>query len=51
MTRFLLVFAPLLEHQSPFLNNFEMIFEKLNVTFKDLDEERIFSIKIRFLCE
>jgi hypothetical protein len=39
-------FAPLLEHQSPLLNNFETFFEELNATFGDLDKKRTFNIKI-----
>jgi hypothetical protein len=39
-------FAPLLEHQSPLLNNFETFFEELNATFRDLDKKRTFNIKI-----
>jgi hypothetical protein len=42
----LALFAPLLEHQSPLLNNFETFLEKLNATFGDLDKECMSSIKI-----
>jgi hypothetical protein len=37
-------FAPLLEHQAPFLNNFETFLKKFNATFGKLDKERISSI-------
>jgi hypothetical protein len=38
--------APLLEHQSPLLNNFETFFKKFNATFGDLNKEHMSSIKI-----
>ncbi len=47
----LALFAPLLEHQSPLLNNFETFLEKLNATFGDLDKECMSSIKIWSLCQ
>jgi len=39
-------FAPLLEHKSPLLNDFETLFEKLNVTFGHSNKEHTFNIKI-----
>jgi hypothetical protein len=44
-------FAPLLEHQSPLLNNFEAFFKEFNATFGDLDKKCTFNIKIQFLCQ
>ncbi len=40
-------FTPLLEHQSPLFNDFEMLFEKFNATFGNLDKECTSNIKIR----
>jgi hypothetical protein len=39
-------FAPLLEHQSPLLNDFEMFLEEFNATFGDLDKKCMSNIKI-----
>jgi hypothetical protein len=39
-------FAPLWEHQSPLLNNFETFFEEFIATFGNLDKERMSSTKI-----
>jgi hypothetical protein len=39
-------FAPLLEHKSPLLNDFETLFEKFNVTFGHSNKEHTFNIKI-----
>jgi hypothetical protein len=39
-------FTPLLEHQSPLLNDFEAFLEKFNATFGDSNKECISNIKI-----
>jgi hypothetical protein len=44
-------FAPLMEHQSPLLNDFQVFFEKFNATFGDSNKKCIFNIKIRFFCQ
>jgi len=44
-------FAPLFEHQSPLLNNFEAFFEKFNATFGDLDKKHMSNIKIQSLYQ
>jgi hypothetical protein len=43
-------FAPLLEHQSHFLNNFEVFFEKINATFGDSNKECTSNIKMQSFC-
>jgi hypothetical protein len=44
-------FTPLLEHQSPLLNDFEAFLEEFNATFGDLNKECISNIKIRSFCQ
>jgi hypothetical protein len=43
-------FTPLLEHLSPLFNDFEAFIKEFNATFGDLDKERMFNIKIQYLC-
>jgi hypothetical protein len=38
-------FTPLLEHQSPLLNDFEMFFEEFDATFGNSDKEHTFNLK------
>jgi hypothetical protein len=40
-----------LEHQSPFLNSFEIFFEELDVSFSDLDKKCIATSKLQTLCQ
>jgi hypothetical protein len=47
----LLGFAPLLEHQLPLLNDFELFLEKFIATFGDSNEECMFNIKIQYFCQ
>ncbi len=44
-------FAPLLEHQSPLLNDFETFLKKFNVTFRNSDKECTSNIKIWSFCQ
>jgi hypothetical protein len=44
-------FTPLLEYQSPLLNDFEAFLEESSATFEDLNKERMFTIKIQYFCE
>ncbi len=44
-------FAPLLEHQSPLFNDFEVFFEKFNATFEHSNKKCMFNIKIRSFCQ
>jgi hypothetical protein len=43
--------TPLLEHQSPLLNNFESFFEKFGASFSDSNKECITTNKLQALCQ
>jgi hypothetical protein len=44
-------FTPLLEHQSPLLNDFDGFLEEFNPTFRDSDKEHTFTIKIQSIYQ
>jgi len=44
-------FTPLLEHQSPLLNDFDGFLEEFNPTFKDSNKEHTFTIKMQSFCQ
>jgi len=42
--------APLLEHESPLLNDSETFIEEFNATFGDSNKKHTSNIKIQFFC-